>query len=49
MSFIEIQSAGINFVVDITPAGYARLIHFSPLPFDREAYHPDNYTPSVEA
>ncbi len=44
MSLIEVQSAGLNFVADITPAGYARLIHFSPLPFDRAAYHPDNYS-----
>lgn len=44
MILVEIQSGGLNFVIDQGENGRARLIHFSTKPFDRENYKPENYS-----
>lgn len=44
MVLIEIQSGGMHFAIDKDHDGRARLIHFSPSPFDRENYKEENYS-----
>ncbi len=44
MIVAEINSGGLNFVIDTDDTGRARLIHFSNKPFDRENYKPENYS-----
>ncbi len=44
MILIEIQNDGMYFVIDKDHNGRARLIHFSPSPFDGENYKEENYS-----
>ena len=44
MVLIEIQSGGMHFVIDKDHDGRARLIHFSPYPFDKVNYREENYS-----
>lgn len=44
MILIEIQSGGLQFVLDTDSEKRVRLIHFSAKPFDREQYNEENYS-----
>ena len=43
MQLIQMESCGLHFVADITTDGKARLIHFSPKPFDMNGYREEDY------